>query len=398
MGKSLVYQEAKKLITEVTPTLSYEIVNLNEALNRVLAEDIFSPIDIPEVATSAMDGYAIRSEDLRKVPQKLKIVGEILAGEKPNFSLNQGESCYVATGAALPKNADTIIKIEDAKVEENQLVIEKKPEKGQFVNLKGSELLKGKLVVSKGEKIDFRILGLLARIGVYQIKVFLKPKVAIIVTGKEIKEPFEESGIKNTNIYILKGLLKEYADVSYMGIVDDDISSIQDVVKEAAEHHHVVITTGGVSVGKADYVKKALLSLKAEIKFEFTNIKPGRPLTFATLSNTLFFGLPGYPSAMLVNALEFLMPAIKKLQGFKKIDNNYIEVIAAEEFKSRKGKVYFIRANFEFREGKIFAYSAGSQLTSNYLTSAVCQGFVIIPEEKEKLLEGEIAKAFILKW
>ncbi len=396
MEKVVAYEKAKKLIAESTPTLSHEVVTLEKALNRVTAEEVHSPTDIPETATSAMDGYALRVQDIQKVPARLKIVAEVLAGEKKRISLSPGESCYVATGAALPDNADTVIKVEDAKVEGDWLVVDRKPEKGQFVNPQGSELQKGKVVVPKGEKIDFRIAGLLARVGAYQVKVFLKPKIAVIATGKEIKEPFEEGGIKNTNAYILKGLLKEYADISYMGIIDDSLPSIKEAIKEASKHHHIVITTGGVSVGKADFVKKALSELGWQIRFEFTNIKPGRPLTFATLSDTLFFGLPGYPSAMLVNALEFLMPAVRKLQGFSRVDNSYIEVIAAENFKSRKGKVYFVRANFEFRDGKVFAYSAGSQLTSNYFTSAVCQGFVIIPEEKESLAKGEVAKALML--
>ena len=399
MEKVVKREEAKKTIIDSVIPLSTEILTLETALGRVIAEDIVANEDIPTFPTSAMDGYAVKSEYVVSTPLKLEIKGEIFAGKKTEKILSKNEAFYVATGAFLPEGADAVIKVEDALIEDGFLIVKEKPKKWQFVNPEGSEVKRGEKVISKGKKIDYRILGLLARLGMYQLRVFRKPRVGVIVTGDEIYEPFEKAdfGIKNANLYILKGLLeREGAEVHYVGKVKDEPAKIREAISTAFEDYDVVITTGGVSVGKADFVKKALLATGADIKFTGTNIKPGRPLTFAVFEDRLFFGLPGYPSAMLVNAIEFLIPAIRKLQGIKDFENKYIEAIAAEDFKSRKGKVYFIRVNLRYERGTIYAYSAGSQLTSNYLTSALCDALLIIPEEKEIMQKGEVANILVL--
>ena len=388
-------KEAKQIIANLVHPVGTEIVTLERAFNRIIAQDIVAPSDMPANPTSAMDGYAFRTEDVGDLPCRLRIAGEILAKDEPP-ELTPGETFYVATGAQIPRGADTVIRIEDAKVEGQHLIVDTLPKKGEFINPKGSEVKKGDKVITKGTQLNYRLVGLLAHLGVYQIRVYKRPSVGIIVTGDEIAEPFEKGTIKNSNLYIMMGLLqKEGAEVHYVDRVKDAPNSIKGSIAEAVKHHDIVLTTGGVSVGKADYVRNALKDLQADIHITETTVKPGRPLVFATLENTLFFGLPGYPSAMLVNALEFLVPALRKMQGKANWDNTYHRAVAAEDFKSRKGKAYYIRVNLENINGTLYAKSTGSQLTSNYLTSAICDAFLIVPEEKERIVKGETARILI---
>ena len=394
MGKRVKREEAKRIILEHARELGTEVVTIEEATGRVLAEDIISQEDIPSCATSAMDGYAVKVNP--EAPQKeFRIIGRILAGDTPSFTLKENEACYVATGAFLPQGANAVVRVEDAEVEGDILKPRTPPRTGDYINPPASEIRCGERVLPRGEELDYRKVGLLARLGIYQVRVFSRPRVAIVATGSEIREPFctDKGAIRNVNSIILKSMLKRYTQVSYMGIVEDNPEGIAETLNMCLERYDAVVTTGGVSVGKADYIKKALSMIEVDVKFEYTNIKPGRPLCFGTKNGKLFFGLPGYPSAMLVNALEFLVPALRKMQGYSKPDNTYFKVIAGEDFKSRKGKVYFIRANFKHENGRIIAYSAGSQLTSNYLTSAICQGFVIVEAEREIARKGEILEA-----
>ncbi len=398
MEKMKKYEAAKRIILENVKPLGEEVVTLEDANNRVISEDIYAPFDIPLRNVSAMDGYALRHSDIDNLPCRLEISGEIFPkGEI--FKLEKKKAAYVATGAFLPEGADTVIKVEDALIDNGFLVVKDVPDFGQFVNRKASEVKMGEKLISEGERLNYRLLGLLARFGIYQVRVYSKPKIAIISTGNEIVEPFErDEGEKNANLYILKSLLKEEgADVHYLGIVGDDLKAITRIIENCAGEYHIIVTTGGVSAGKKDYIKRALSELRSTVFFTSTNVKPGRPLTFALVKGSLLFGLPGYPSAMLVNAIEFLLPAVRRFQGMKQPDNNYLEVIAAEDFRSRRGKVYFIRVKFKNKDGSIYAYNAGRQLTSNYITTALCDGFIIIPEDKDVLREGERAKAFFFK-
>ena len=390
------WQEAKRVIDEQIRPLGTEKVTLEEALSRVLAEDIKAEHPIPYMATSAMDGYAVKSGD---TPGRLRIAGEVYPGEMPP-TLSEGEAYYVATGAFIPEGSDTVIRVEDARIEGNTLVVEERLQPGEFVNPAGSEVKKGETVLEIGTLIDWRILGLLAYLGRYQISVYQRPQVGVIITGEEIAEVHENPApyrTRNSNIYMLKGLLKkEGAEAHYLGRVEDSVEAIKRTVEESVRSFHATVTVGGVSKGKKDFVKRALEELGAEILITQTNVKPGRPFAFATLKGHPIFCLPGYPSATLVNALEFLIPAIRKMQGMKDYQNRYARFTATEEFRSRKGMVYFIRVNLKWRDGRLYAYSAGSQLTSNYRTSATCEGLLILPEEVERLKEGETAEGLIL--
>jgi molybdopterin molybdotransferase len=389
-------EEAKRIILETCYEKPFEVVTLERAYGRVLAEDVYSPVDVPDEDKSAIDGYAFNAESVKELPAKLKIIGETAAGDTERKKVNVGEAVFVMTGGVIPEGANAAVRVEDVSVEGDYVVIDFPVEPGTLVNFKGSEIKKGEKVLEKGEHLDFRKVGLLANIGIYSLKVFQKPKVAVIVTGNEVLEPYEHYRLgttRNSNYYILKGLLeREGAEVVYMGIARDDTIEMRELFEKATATADIVVTTGGVSKGRYDFVRGVVESLGFNVKFSMTNIRPGRPLVFATKEKKLFFGLPGYPTAMLVNTLEFLVPALRKLSGQKDVENRYLVAVAAEPLKSKRGRVDFIRTILFVEGGIPKIKPLGSQRTSDFRTMAKCNSLAIVEEEKEKVTPGESVK------
>jgi len=393
--------DAKKVILENCRLKPSEVVTLDSAYGRILAKDVLSLIDIPDENKSAIDGFAFSHESVTQVPVKLKIVGETPAGSE-KLRVRKGEAVFVMTGGVLPEGADSAVRVEDVEVKDGYVLIDSFVERGNLVNFKSSEISKGIRIIEKGVRLDERLVGLLAYVGVYRVEVFSKPKVGVFITGDEVLEPYEQfkpGYVRNSNLYIIKGVLSACGiDVHYLGRLKDDPDLMEKRIGEALQFFDVVITTGGISKGKYDFVKDVVEKIGVDIKIRSTNIRPGRPLIFGLYGESLFFGLPGYPSAMLVNVFEFLLPALRKMSGLREFENRYVDAIAMESLRSRKGRVDFVRVNFEFKDGQFRVYSSGSQQTSNYLTAALCDGFAVVPEELEGVKEGDIVKILPLKW
>ncbi len=394
-------EEAKRIIIENCQEKFFEVVTLEKAYGRVLAEDVYSPIDIPDEDKSAIDGYAFNSASVTELPAKLKIVGETAAGDIDRKKVEIGEAVFVMTGGIIPQGADAAVRIEDVKVEDGYVIIDFPVKRGTLVNFQGSELKKGELILEKGVRLDYRKVGLLANLGIYRVKVFQKPVVGIVTTGNEVLEPYQEyrkGSVRNSNYYILKGLLEnEGADVVYFGIVEDEPELMLKTFNRALSSVDILITTGGVSKGKYDFVKDVVKELGFDVKFTMTNIRPGRPLVFGVKENKLFFGLPGYPSAMVVNALEFLIPAIRKIGGIKSFENRYLTGVASEQLKSREGRVDFVRVNLYSDGGVLKVKNAGSQQTSNFTSMALCEALAVIDENRGTVKEGEEVRVLLLQ-
>ena len=391
---TLKMNEAIEEILKSATTRFTKTVNLDEAEEEVLAEDIYARYDIPKFAKSAIDGYTFAFDSIDSYPATLKIVGESRAGVDSGIDVDSKEAVFTMTGAVVPNGADTAVRIEDVRVSKESVTISKAPKKGDLINLAGSEIQKGQKILSKGERLDYRKVALLANIGRYTIKVYTKPKIGIVVTGNEVKEPWQDgdgTSVRNSNLYILKGLLKEYADIIYYGRVDDDAEAMTPFFKRALGECDILLSSGGASKGKYDFTVDIASKIGLDVKFNTTNIRPGRPLIFATKADKLFFGLPGYPSALLVNAVVFLLPALKKLLGLN-YEMKTIEAIADDDFKAKEGRNDFIRVNLIYQDGKIYAKSAGSQQTSNYLSMALCDALALIDEGRGSVKRGEIVK------
>ena len=394
-------EEAKRIIEERVKSKGWEEVTIEQAYERVIAQDILSPADIPDRDKSAIDGFAFKTTSLKELPARLKIIGESPAGSSRPLTVKEGEAVLVTTGGIIPEGADASVRIEDVKVEGDEVIIDFPVERGNLINFKGSEIKKGEKVIETGELLDWRKLGLLAHVGVHRIKVFQRVRVGIISTGTEVlepEEPFREGAVRNTNLYTLKGLLRKVgAEVIYLGKVKDEPENLRRTIRQALETCDFTVTTGGVSKGKYDLVKGVIEELGVETHFTQTDIRPGRPLTFGTYGDRLFFGLPGYPAATLVNALEFLVPAVKKASGQRNFQNRYVEAIAGERLKSRKGRVDFIRVNLSFKGGFLKVHPAGSQQTANFLSAANCQALAVVERERGPVEEGEKVEVLILE-
>jgi len=385
--------DAKKVILDSVCLKSIEVVTLENAYNRILAEDIFAKYDIPKSDKSAIDGFSFCMEGIKSYPVKLKITAESKAGDRREKEVKEGEAVFVMTGGVIPKGADTAVRIEDTQVTGDEVVIKKSPKKGDLINFAGSEITKGEVILQKGQMLDYKKVSLLANLGYYLIKVYTKPKIGIIVTGDEVKEPWEESdkaGVKNVNLYILKGMLNDFADITYYGKVKDDPKSMASLFSSALKENDILLSSGGASKGKYDFTKDIAAKIGLDVRFTTTNIRPGRPLIFGQKGEKLFFGLPGYPSALLVNAYDFLLPAVKKSGGLKEYKNKTVQAAAKEAIRSKEKRVDFVRVNLEYENGRIFAKNALSQQTSNFLSMSKSDALAIIDEKRGSVKEGEL--------
>lgn len=332
-----------------------ECVPLTAAHARVLADEIVAPLDVPPRDNSAMDGYALRLQDLKGTEDTtLSLAGRALAGSPYPGVLNAGECVRIMTGAPIPNGADTVV-IQEQASEENGLVrIGPGHRPGQNVRHRGEDLRSGSVVLSRGHGIRAADLGLIASLGIPDVPVFRRPRVVLFSTGDELcplgKLP-DEGQIYDSNRYSLRGLLAGHAvEIVDMGIVQDDPARLRAILEDAARTADIVISTGGVSVGEADLVKEILAEV-GEIGFWRIAIKPGRPLAFGSLgAKALFFGLPGNPVAAMVTFIRFVRPALDRISGRLPRDPLTFEVPCLNALRKSPGRTEFQRGRLQ-RDG-----------------------------------------------
>ncbi|MES9834717.1 MAG: bifunctional molybdopterin-guanine dinucleotide biosynthesis adaptor protein MobB/molybdopterin molybdotransferase MoeA [Candidatus Thiodiazotropha sp. DIVDIV] len=381
--------------TGIKPILTTQRLALREALGRVLAEDIISPLDVPGHTNSAMDGYALKGEDLQSSElDKFKLIGTTVAGKPFKTRCNSGECVRIMTGAPMPSGTDTVIMQEQAKLDEHQMVSftsQHKP--GQNVRHAGEDIPKGSSVLQPGRRLTAADLGVMASLGFGEVSVRRKPRIAFFSTGDELRglgETLNEGDVYDSNRYSLYGMLKECgADLLDMGVIKDDPEALRQAFQTAAEVADIVISSGGVSVGEADYTKNILQQL-GKIHFWKIAMKPGRPLAFGKLGETLFFGLPGNPVAVMVTFYQFVLPAIHYLATGKPYHPFTLSAASNNDIRKRPGRYEFIRGIFSTGEnGKISVESVGQQ-GSGILTS-MSRGncFILLPESCAGVESGD---------
>ncbi len=400
--KKLPFKDALQIIFKEGENfkLSTEYTFLNEALFRVLAQDIFSKFNIPDGNKSAIDGFAINTKFLDKPPKTFKILKDIPPENIENIELKENETVFVMTGAYVPKNANACIKIEDTLVDSNFsfVTINKPLKEGELINFEGQELKKGSLVLKKNTFLNFQKVALLAHLGYFKVKVFKKIKIGIFTSGNEIKEPYipySKGIVYNTNFYLISNLLKEVfknnIDISYLGILEDEKLSIEKNLFEAIDNYDIIITCGGISKGKYDFIKNVIKE-NFEVLIENTNIRPGSPFLFSKHKNSYIFSLPGYPSASLVNAVVYLIPFIKAVLKLKPYFKTF-EAILQENLKGKKGRTDFIRVFLKCSQGYLSVYKNKlPEHTSNFYSMAIANGLAILEEEKDYAFKGEYIK------
>ena len=391
MLDKISYKEAFfKIIENITPTTLFKSTYVDNALGEFLAEDIIALRDSPAFSNSAMDGFGFRKSDNKK----LKIVKTIYAGDKfEDFDLKDDECVRIMTGAKIPKGVDTVIPIEKClEVNENYIVI---PEikKGANVRLKGEEVRKGEVLVKKGTEITPEIIALLSSQGIVNVKVFIKPKIAILSTGNELKEPFEvasDDEIYNINSYSIKALLeRNNFKADLIGIIPDSLEKTIEFIKDLKSKYDVIITTGGISFGDADFIYEAFLKNNLNPFFRGIMVKPGRPTMVGKMDEVMVFALPGNPLSSYLNAFALMIPAIRKLSGAREYFYNYVLAENETTFKTNPKKDHTILGTFECGKWKVYKnYKYGSSM----VTALSNSNSLVILGKRSEVNEKEILK------
>jgi molybdopterin molybdotransferase len=407
--------QALEKVLEHVDILEAEESPILNCLGRVLAEDIFSTIDIPPLDNSAMDGYAVRSADTRgasrKSPRILRVVDTVAAGVVPQSEVKPGTAIRIMTGAPIPKGADGVVRFEDTDESEREgttaeigILIE--VELGLEIRRAGEDIAAGSLVLKQGTMLRAAEIGVLASLGRSKVKVIRRPLVAILSTGDEIvdiAQPLPQSKIYNSNSYSLAALVQNYGAIPKMlGIASDDEPSLMDRLRLGREAD-MVITSGGVSLGDYDVVKE-VLAKQGEIIFWRVREKPGKPLIFGVIKgrgkakNIPFFGLAGNPVSAMVNFELFARPAILKMMGKKNLNKPTVKAVVEDAIENTDGRRVFTRVMVEKRGGKYFARLTGPQGSGILTSMALANGLAIVPEDKSRVKPGDVVEVMMLDW
>ncbi|EJE4688097.1 bifunctional molybdopterin-guanine dinucleotide biosynthesis adaptor protein MobB/molybdopterin molybdotransferase MoeA [Vibrio parahaemolyticus] len=359
-----VVQGQEKILSLVNTVSEIEACKIENAYGRVLAEHIVSPVNVPQYTNSAMDGYAIRSDDVDR--DSYQVVAEVMAGHAYDQPLEVGQAVKIMTGAPTPRNGDTVVMREQAIQEGDKVTFNGANIKaGQNVRQAGEDLAIGSDVFTAGTRLASPEMGMIASLGFGEANVFRKLKVAVFSTGDEVQAPGTEqkaNSIYDSNRFTIMGMLEKLGcEILDFGILEDNEQLMIEALENASAQADVVMTSGGVSVGDADYIKLALDKL-GQIDFWRINMRPGRPLAFGQINNKPFFGLPGNPVAVMVSFINFVEPALRKMQGEQGWKPLKVNAIATENLRSRQGRTEFSRGIYELDDtGRLTVRTTGKQ-------------------------------------
>jgi molybdopterin molybdotransferase len=381
----------KRIAETITPVTDVEVVALRQALDRVLAADVHSPIEVPNHTNSAMDGYALRFADLAKRP--LQVIGTAWAGKAFNGSVGPGESVRIMTGAVLPDGADTVVMQEHVERDDDLIRVAGGQRQGQHVRHAGEDLARGGTALGVGRRLLAADIGMVASLGVGELPVLRRPQVAFFSNGDELRsigQPLALGEVYDSNRYTLHGMLtRSGAAFNDLGVVPDDRKQIRETFLRAASMADVVITSAGASVGDADYVKEVLDEI-GEVNFWKIAMKPGRPLSFGRIGKSLFFGLPGNPVSVMVTFYQFVLPALKHLSGEIGWQPLRLRARTTDRLKKRPGRTEFQRGLLSQDESGALVVSTTGEQGSGILSSmSQANCFVILPIESEGAQSGD---------
>lgn len=355
--------EAVGIVQAQTPQLPFESVDLAEARNRFLAEEVVADSDLPSFDRSQMDGYAVRAGDISNAPARLRIVGESAAGRGWHHEMQAGEAVRIMTGAPVPKGADSVQQVEHTREFDDGTAVEilHSVVEGRSIVTRGSEIKSGQTVMRAGELIDAGAMALLASFGYASVKVGQRPRVSIVATGSELVDVAQKPGedqIRDSNNYSIAAYAEAAgAQVERLPLAGDDTELLKRQFAEASAQSDIVISSGGVSVGVYDFTKAALRELEAEIFFERVALRPGKPIVFARLPNgTLFFGLPGNPVSVAVTFNLFARTAILAMQGARETKVQQETAILDKDVKGTQDRESYLPAELSTSDdGKLMA-------------------------------------------
>jgi molybdopterin molybdotransferase len=401
-------EEAIEIILNEITANGPENIGILDSYGRVLAEDIYAPWDLPPWDNSAMDGFAVRADDLSGKSgdgnrKKLNVIEDLPAGYMAKKEVRTGEAIRIMTGAPLPKGSDSVVMVEHTEGTGSDVTILEEIRKGQNVRPKGEDIKEGALILEKGLTIRPAEVGMLSAMGKANLLVYRKPKVAVMSTGDELVEvdnittdgtvqSLPKGKIVDSNSYtVFSQVLSAGALPIRLGIAKDTKEALKTKIEEAMSAD-VIISTGGVSVGDYDFVKDVLHEIGAVMKFWKVAIKPGKPLAFGMIQKKPYFGLPGNPVSSMVAFEEFVRPALLKMMGRSDIFRITVEAELTEEIRKKPGRTNFIQSGLKEDNGDLLVSPIkirGSAVMSSMVRA---NSLVILPKESSGADAGETVK------
>ena len=381
-----------QILRQLTASTPPELVAVTRARERVLAEDLLAPFDVPPTDNSAVDGYAVASDDVPAASaRELDVVGEIMAGATFDGTVASGQTVRIMTGAPMPRGADTVYPQEVVERQGDRLRVGP-ISKGSNVRKRGEDIQAGTVAIERGTVLRPQQLGLATSLGQWQVLVHRRPRVALLSTGDEVVEPGtprRAGQIYDANRFTLRGSIEQCGgEVVDLGIVADVREELRARLLEAAGIGDMVVTSGGVSVGVLDFVKDVLDEIGA-IDFWQVAMQPGRPLAFGRIGPAHFFGLPGNPVASMLAFMLFVRPAIYKLAGRRRIFPETAEAIAVEAMSKKKGRREFKRGIVQWQNGRWEARTTGPQGSGILSSMAAGNCLIVLEEARGDVAVGE---------
>lgn len=389
-------ERALELLEENIETNSYCELPILDAINCVIAEDVFSPVNLPLFTNSSMDGFAVNTSSISEVPAILEIIGEVKAGSSKKLKI-RGNSCIkVYTGSPIPENADAVIPIESVESENNYIKIFKKPQKGENIRKEGEEIKKGEKVLERGTVVSPSVCAFLAAMGLTKIKVYKKPKILIITTGSEIIKPGKKNKfgqVFNANAIFLQSALKAF-NISFRYFhVKDNFEKLNKAFNQNWQEYDIIVFTGGISMGDYDMVKYLVESQKIKRIFYKVKQKPGKPLFFGKKEGRYIFAFPGNPAAVVTCYYEYLLPAIKKMMGYSHFFPITQTKILLNDIKKNPERKYLMR-------GKIvgdYVMALPNQESHMLSSFALTDAFILADEGVSFLPKNTEVKVHIIR-
>ena len=402
----LAVEEARRRILERFHPLNPESIPILDALDRVLAEDIISDMDIPPLANTAMDGYAVRVEDTVNAsaenPARLKVAADLAAGYVLKEPIQPGTAVRIMTGAPIPPGAEAVVPFENVELEGDEVLIFKPYTMWKNIRHAGEDVRKGQLTLARGKTLRPQEIGMLAALGHPMVRVHRRPRVAILSTGDEVidvTDPWQPGKIRDANSYSVAALVLKYGGIPVrLGIAPDTIEALTDKIGEALDAGvDFILTSGGVSMGDFDVVKK-VLATEGEMHFWRARMKPGKPMAFGEIRGVPLLGLPGNPVSSMISFELFARPAILTMLGKKKLEKPTIDAILVDPVKRKDNRRHYLRVWLEEKDGQTYAHLTGDQGSGILLSMVQADGLAVIPEELNSTPPNFPVKVMLLDW
>ncbi len=393
------FEQALNIILNYAHSLDAEEIPVEESIGRILNEDINSKIEMPPFNKSAVDGYAVRSKDINKIPVKLNCIGLIQAGQTFKKKVKPGECVKIMTGAPMPDDTDSVVMVEYTKQSENIVEIQKQVKKLGNVCLKGEDILKNTKVLNKGIHLTPSHIAIISCVGKKSVKVIKKSAIAVLNTGGEIVPPgmkLSKNKIYNSNGPMLSALLNaDNIPYKFLGIAKDNEKELKTAIHKGLEYD-IFLISGGVSMGDYDIVPDILKKMGIRKKFHNVCMKPGKPLYFGVKNRTLVFGIPGNPVSNFLAYYLFIQPVLKKMMGYKTSKPVFHEGILQKEYRQKTGRKHFVLVKIQKKQNLYHIFPVKSHGSADVRALSKADGFMVV--DKNIPLLKEKSKVKFITW